>query len=205
MGWESLFWEYFCGNRFRPKCQTQFTGLPILFMLSNCYNTKKDHTTLLHTAASDNPAGQTGRQAPCPLTASYRRQPAANNRGMFPTRDRVRGRGGRELRFQDRRRVEANDAEHLYLQGWAPEPGGCLTGRRCPRYWSAHPPPPADAPGRKHKYKQWQIDFITVLELSLGKKMYVHSRGGRKKSIISRYSVWLYCISIDKYHVSIFY
>ncbi len=45
------------------------------------------HTTLLHIA------GQTGRQAPCLCTASYRRQPAGGKIGVFPTRDRIRGRG----------------------------------------------------------------------------------------------------------------
>lgn len=41
------------------------------------------HTTLLHTAG----------QTPCLLTASYRRQPVGSKIGVFPTRDRIRGRG----------------------------------------------------------------------------------------------------------------
>lgn len=46
--------------------------------------------------------------------------------------------------------VGASDAEHLYLRGRAPGPGGCRTGKRCPRCSSARPPPPSDAPGGRH-------------------------------------------------------
>ena len=45
-------------------------------------------------------------------------------------------------------------AGHLYLQGWEPEPAGCRRERWCPRYRSARPPPPADAPVETEREKE---------------------------------------------------
>lgn len=79
-------------------------------------------------------------------TASCRRRLAWSTTCAFPTWDKVRGQGGERAQSPGQRGVEASNAEHLYLLGWAPGPGGCLTARWCPRCWSARPPPPTDVP-----------------------------------------------------------
>lgn len=112
----------------------------------------KGHTALLHTAANSRTNRTSG------IMPSYSQLHTTTSREFksmcFLPGTGLEGGVGRELRVQDRRGVEASDAEHLYLQGWAPEPEGCPTGRRCPRCWTARPPPPADAPGRKHDYRR---------------------------------------------------
>lgn len=81
------------------------------------------------------------RHAPCLLIARCKQNRCVSYLGQG-----YRAGGERELRVQDRRGVRASNVEHLYLQGWAPGPGGCLTGKWCLRCWSTHPLPLTDAP-----------------------------------------------------------
>lgn len=91
-----------------------------------------------------------------------------NKQGTFPTRGHVRGWGwgssGSGIEGGAEGGAELSVAVRLYLQARAPEPGGCLTARRCPRCWSARRPPPTGAPGVKHARTHTHTRFCQLLK-----------------------------------------